>query len=113
MNKVKVYRASGNPVDYNHIEAFTNEHRAIYDKVIAKFQLKPTDTLSPELSQRLNKLFDRINKSLLKKYPLEAEWDEIKDSEKWLEAIQQYGNIMISKNQENGNLVYVIFDVEV
>ncbi len=110
---IKVFRASGNPVEYDHINKFTEEHREIYDKVIKKFNLGPTDTLSPELSQRLNKLFDRLNKTLMKKYPVESQWQEVKSKEEWSNLVDKHGSIMITKNQETNELVYVIFDVEV
>lgn len=111
--KVKVCRASGNPVKYEHIEQFQQEHRNIYDKVMKKFKLTETSKIDEKLSERLTKLFDRINISLLKKYPLEEEWDMVTEQEAWHELIKQYGNIMISRDKEKNQLIYVIFDIEV
>lgn len=114
MSKVKVFRASGNPIDPAHIEEFHKLHAEIYDKVKLKYVKDTTKALDPALSARLEKLFNWLNKRVfMKKFPHEVLWDEVCSKEQWLEKVEHYGNICISKNRDNGELIYVILDVEV
>lgn len=110
---IKVYRASGNPVNLEHVNLFREEHEQFYDKVVKKFNIKETDKLSPEMSERLSKLFKRKENFLMKKYPLEADWPEITTEKEWKEKVKQYGNIMVSRDVSKDTLIYVIFDIEV
>jgi hypothetical protein len=111
MSKVKVCRVSGQPVKLEHIELFQKEHRALYDKVMAHLKQNPDrpEIMDKETAERFEKLFTRLEKGLLVKYPNEDAWPEIKEQDAWLEKVAQYGPIMLAKSEE-GELVYVIYD---
>lgn len=112
MSGIKVVRASGNPLKQEHVEEFHKMHAEIYDKVIKKYVKDPSKPLEEALSKRLEKLFNYLNKRVfLKKFPFEGEWPLLTTEEQWMEKIDQYGNISVSKHE--GKIVYVILDIEI
>lgn len=110
MQTVKVCRASGLPIQMEHIEAYDKEFKAVYDKVIAKLGLIENMPLTEEQSVRSNKLLTRVQKSLLRKYPVVGEWPFLATAEAWVEKVKQVGPITCAINSETQQLAYVIMD---
>lgn len=109
---VKVYRASGQPVKVENIEMYHKEAARIYDAVLAKNNVSNTNVMDQAQSEYLTKLFTRIDKILLKKYPTTDEWPLMSEPSEMVKAVETYGPVAMAKNQETGELVYVILDVQ-
>jgi len=109
--KVKVMRSSGHPIDEADIEAYKQEWRELYDRVQDKCALGKDATGSSSVDMfRMQKLLARVEQSLMAKYNRVAEWDFIDTPEKALELMEQYGNIMLTRRADSGDLLYVILD---
>ena len=113
MNKIKVVRASGMPVQTENYKKFNEEMKELYDKVMAKvgIDMNKPSYITEEQGNRSNKLLTRLNDYLLKKYPAEERWEPIKTTEQWRELVEEHGVIMISKD-EGDSITYVIYDLE-
>lgn len=107
---IKVCRASGAPVRPENVEAWTQEYRALYDKVLLKFKVEEGKQVAPEIGMRIQKLMDRLEKGLNKKYPNIEQWEPVRSVKVWEDLVKQYGPIMLAR-EENGNLAYVIYDL--
>lgn len=112
---VKVVRASGMPVRIENLEAFQNEMRSTYDKIMAR---EGVDTSKPlmleeEQAKRMQKLLDRVERILRKKYPSEEEWTILKSERAMRAAVAQHGPIMMANDSNTGKPIYVIYDIEI
>jgi hypothetical protein len=110
--KLRVCRASGMPVQIDHIEKFQSEYRTAYDKILDKFHTAQTKAIDAQLSQRMTRLLARVEKSLHRKYPNASEWDFMSDTESWSAKVTEYGPIALAQNRDTKELTYVILDVE-
>lgn len=110
MSKIKVCRASGLPIEVSHIEDYDKEFKQVYDKVITKLGLLENMPLTEEQSIRSNKLLTRVQKSLLKKYPVVGEWSLLASSEAWAEKVKQVGPIAVAIDSSTSEIAYIILD---
>lgn len=109
---IKVCRASGLPVDIRDIDGYKNHYQKLYDRVMAKYKINENDILSPEFSQKLEKLFLRIQKGLGKKYPNVRYWNFIASKLQWRMKVKEHGPISVAQDRETKDIVYVILDVD-
>jgi hypothetical protein len=114
MSRIKVLRASGMPVEYEHAQAFQEEMRQVYDKILLREGIdseKPM-ALEEEQAKRMQRLLDRVERILRKKYPVVSEWPIIGSKRKMKELVSKHGPIMIANDSETGQPIYVIYDLE-
>jgi hypothetical protein len=112
---VKVCRASGMPVTIEHIEGYKADWQAIYDKVMLKVGFTP-DSLhkgTPEMNARAQRILNRVERLLLKRYPNTGLWAELKSRRAWLKAVEQHGPIAVAKSLDGGDMVYILLDVPI
>lgn len=95
-------RASGDPVRLEDREAKAEEWRKIFDKVEARYK-KP--------NEHSQKLLQRLDGILNKKYPNTDSWEFLKTKKQWEEKVTQYGPIAMAKTLDSPELVYVIIDI--
>lgn len=101
--KIQLMRASGMPVSIENLKLFKDEWREEFHKLEKKHG---KDMLG------LAKDADELETSLKKKYPNVVHIPFLKTKKAIKEAIKQYQNpITIAINQIDGELVYVIMDV--
>jgi hypothetical protein len=110
--ELQVVRASGLPIDLVDIVKYEEEFKQIYDKVLLKLKVDEKIMLSRNTAERMNRLLDRCQKILLKKYPKEAYWPLPKSPRAWLKITATLGPIAIAKHAHNGNLVLIIMDAD-
>lgn len=111
-NQIKVCRASGLPVNLKDQDLYKEHYQRLYDRVMAKYKIGETDILSPEFSQKLEKLFLRIQRILGKKYPNIRYWNYISSKLQWRMKVKEHGPITIAQDRETKDIVYVILDVD-
>ena len=111
MSQVKVVRASGMPVQLDNMANFSNEFRQAYDKVVLKVLGDMNKAPDDEEAKRMAKLLQRIEQGLYKKYPVEESWDIVVEKSHWENLVADFGPIMMSRDGD-GNLTYVIYDLE-
>jgi hypothetical protein len=113
--KVKVCRASGLPVQIENLNNFQNEMRAAYDKILLRegINLDKPLMMEKEQAERMQRLLDRVERILRRKYPNIEYWYNIREPEVWKHLVEKHGPIMIAKDSETGELVYVIYDVQI
>ena len=127
MKKIKVCRSSGMPVNYENIERFEQDYKQAFDKIVSKI-FKEKKIVEPDsekeaavalsrLNQddhvRMERLLNRVERSLKQKYPNVEYWDLLKSKKAMKEAVQQHGPIMLAIDGETNDLAYVIFDTEI
>lgn len=109
--KVKVIRSSGHPIDTADIEAYKQDWKELFDKVQDKCKVGIDGTGSASVDMfRMQKLLARTEQILMKRYNRVAEWDFISTPEQAKQVMEQYGNIMLTKRADSGDLLYVILD---
>lgn len=101
--KIKVFRKTGLPVRLEDLNSFKEEWKLIFDKA--------QDKCLPDML-RLQKLLARLENGLQKKYPTICEWDFLKTQEDWDKVIDEYGNIMVTRSLDSGEMLYCILDEE-
>jgi predicted ATP-binding protein involved in virulence len=111
MQKVKVVRASGMPVQLDNMANFSKEFREAYDKVVLKVLGAMDKAPDDEQARRMSKMLQRIESSLHKKYPVEETWDIVTEKSEWEDLVASFGPIMMSRDAD-GSLTYVIYDLE-
>jgi len=109
--KVKVMRASGHPIDTKDIEAYKQDWRELFDKVEKKCEKGKNAQGQPAKDMfRMQKLLARCEQILMKRYNRVGEWDLLTTPEQMSEKIDKFGNLMITKRRDSGDLLYVILD---
>ena len=108
--KIKVVRASGLPIDEENLKAYKNEWRDLVDKATLKCRVKNEYKKSVIEPIRMNKLLDRLEKILAKKYELIGEWEATTSQKKWRERVEKYGNITIAAARDSKEVIYIIMD---
>lgn len=109
----KVCRASGMPVQLDHIEKFQDEYRILYDKILNKFHDGQNKFIDAAMSQRMNRLLSRLEKRLHLKYPNTADWSFLTTPEAWAAKIVEVNApIALAKARDTNELTYVILDTE-
>jgi hypothetical protein len=107
---VKVCRASGMPVDIKNIDRYKEDYGKIYDKLMLKYKLTDTTIITPELSQKLDKILLRVQRILSARYPNIGYWKQIQNKLQWRIKVKQHGPIAVARDMESGDIVYVILD---
>lgn len=109
--KVKVIRSSGHPIDTAEIEAYKQDWKELFDKVQEKCKVGTNGIGSASVDMlRMQKLLARTEQILMNRYNRVAEWDFIETPEQAKELTDKYGNIMITRRADSGELLYVILD---
>lgn len=103
MKKVKMFRTSGLPVDTDKLQAYKDEWKAEFDKAEKKHG---KDMLS------LQKDLAEVETHLNEKYESVIEVDYLKNKKDWNDMLDKYGNIIVSRHRDSGELLYIIFDEE-
>lgn len=111
MTKVKLCRASGQPVKIEHLDLFRNDYRTLYDRVVDKFVAKGQH-LDMAVAQRMDKLLARLEKKLHKVYPNVEYVDYPQTETEWMSMVQQYGPVMVAINRDDQSLALVIYDLD-
>lgn len=112
--KIKVVRASGQPVLLENLEKWRNDYRAAYDKILRKAGMDPENPkkiLEREEAEKMQALLERYERTLYRKYPKEEFWQPITEEKEWLETVSKYGPIMLGRDSSTNRLVYVIYDL--
>jgi hypothetical protein len=99
--KVKTMRLSGMPVNMKDFLEFNEKWKLTFDKVIEKHG---------QDMQKVHKILEKYDKLLRAKYKNVVDWEEIKSRKKWSEKLDEYGPILVAKEQGTGDLLYVIAD---
>lgn len=107
---IKVCRASGMPVDIKDMDRYHEHYQKLYDKVMAKYKIDESKAMDQALSEKLNKLFLRLQKGLGKKYPNIRYWNFIETKLQWRMKVKQHGPIAIAQDSDTGDIAYVILD---
>lgn len=110
--KLRVCRSSGMPVRLEHIDGFQADYKVAFDKILDKFHKDKTKFIDAKLSERMNRLLARVEKSLHRKYPNMDEWPFMSTPEEWTERVLKYGPIALARNRDTAELTYVILDTE-
>lgn len=112
--KIKVCRSSGMPVKIESLEAFSDDWKKLYDKVMVRFGLDPEHPkqLDEATAKRVSSLLDKCEKRLLKKYPNSEHWNLMQTQAEMEAAVKQYGPIMLAMDSETNQLAYVIYDTQ-
>jgi hypothetical protein len=100
------------PVILDHIESYKHEYQQLYDKVMAKVGMLDNKLITIEMQERSNKLLNRIEKILLKRYPNSGLWPELKTQKAWFERVDEYGPVAVARS-EAGDMAYIILDVPI
>ena len=111
MEKVKVMRASGHPLDLEDIEAYKQDWRDLFDKVQDKCAIG--ENANGDQNQqmfRMQKLLARCERILLNRYNRVGEWEFISSPEQATALMEEHGNIMLTRRRDSGELLYVILD---
>lgn len=103
MKKIKIFRMSGLPVKEDQLDAYREEWKSGFDKYEKKHG---KDMLS--LQEDLAKLENELND----KYKTIEEIDFIKTKKAWSDLMDEYGNIMVSRHRDTGEILYIIIDEE-
>jgi len=109
--KIKTVRASGLPIQ--GIEAYQEEYRNMYDRVIKELGLERELSPSEEQTKQAQARLEAEAVILHKKYPLEVEWDLIKSKKKWRALTEEYGIIAVVSEKDTKGINYVIMDIEI
>jgi hypothetical protein len=94
-------RLSGMPVNMKDFLEFNEKWKLTFDKVIEKHG---------QDMQKVHKILEKYDKLLRAKYKNVVDWEEIKSRKKWSEKLDEYGPILVAKEQGTGDLLYVIAD---
>lgn len=102
--KVKVFRTSGNPVNPEKAAEYQEEWKSGFDNI--------WEDESKRVDEK-QMLLDSFEKSLRDKYnDLTVEtWSLPKTGKAWKDIMSDYGNVMLTTNVENGELLLVINDM--
>ena len=107
--QIDVYRMSGGPVSIESSKKFQEEWQIGYDVILKRNQsgLKDDKDNAMKLIQTD---CEKLEKSLLEKYPTSEQWDWVDTQKEWKELTRLYGPIAILSNSETNRLSYVILD---
>ena len=94
-------RLSGMPVSVKDFTEFNEKWKTTFDKVIEKYG---------QDMQKVHKVLDRYDKLLRASYLNVVDWEEIKSRKEWSAKLDEYGPILIAKEQRTNELLYVIAD---
>jgi hypothetical protein len=108
---LRVLRATGNPIEPEHIEQFKQEFKILYDRVLGRIGLTERSVPTPEQAARADRILQRCERLLLRKYPSEAKWPFMQSFEEVRERVKKYGAVAVLTDPETQDLVYVILDV--
>lgn len=109
--KIKVMRASGHPIELEKIEEYKQAWRELYDRIQDKCTLGKSANNDKAINMiRMQKLLARCEQSLMKQYNRVGEWEFLSTPEALSEKIDQFGNLMLTKRADSGDLLYVILD---
>jgi len=110
--KVTLVRASGRPVNIDNIQAYEQEFRTQYDKVLAHVGVNEQSIMNEDTGTRINKLLNRIQKILLKKYPVQEEVQLPKSQRAWSKLVAQVGPVAVATRLDKAGVALVIMDAE-
>lgn len=101
--KIKVVRASGQPVDPKKADEYTKAWQEGFDRAVDKF-----GKFGPEVNDQL----DQLEKDLHEQFNdlSIVEWEFPKSKKAWLEKLNEYGQVMVTTNVETGELLFVVLD---
>jgi len=102
-------RISGDPVRLNDIKKMKKHWQDVFDAIMLKCKLKDSQSVD---MLRVNKLADRCERIIQAQYNVTEDWDYLESREQWNEKIKEFGGLMVTKNVETDELVYVIMDVD-
>ena len=108
--KVKMIRASGNPVDPQKADEYANEWKTGFDELTEKY-----GKYGPEINEAL----DVFEKDLQFRYNDLTVLDVVlpKTKKAWVELMSEYGNVMVTtciedgKFAKSGDLLLIINDM--
>ncbi len=107
---VRLMRASGRPLDPNHVILYQSEFASVYDKIQARFGATDTTIWKPEDAERAQKLLERCDLIIRGRYPHIVE-EPYPTYAKLQRKIKHYNaEIVFSLEPSSGNLVMVIMD---
>lgn len=107
--KLEICRVSGLPVKIADIDAYNAEFSAVYDRVQKKLGINDGTALSQEMAGRMNRLLTRIQRTLLRKFPVVEQIEYPKSARAWKKMLEQYGALALARTQSN-KLAVVILD---
>lgn len=107
---VKVCRSSGMPARMEHLELFQSTYRSCYDRMLTRLKLTETSSLTPEQAKRMEKVMNRVEKILTKKYPNTDFWPFITSRRAWKKRVQQHGPIFVAIDSSTNDISYIILD---
>ncbi len=107
MKKIKTMRISGHPIELEDIKAYNEEWKTLFDKAMDKCKVKDSEV--PDML-RLQKLLAKLEGVLGRKYDRVTEWDFLKTKKAWEVRMEEFGNIMVTKAADTGEMIYVIMD---
>lgn len=102
--KVRVCRASGQPVDPDKAAAYQKEWQDGFDAAVEKY-----GKYGPETS----KVLDELDKELQEKYNdlTIVEMELPKSGKAWKELLSDYGAIVVGTSLETDELVFIVNDM--
>lgn len=110
--RVRMARASGDPIAPEHIELYKAEYSRIFDKVLAHCGCDEKTAFTNEQADRVNKLLGRCERIIRARYPTVriVKWMPYM---KLRQLMRRMGApILITEEAHSGNLAYIIMDVE-
>ena len=94
-------RLSGLPVDLEAYKAFNDAWQNTFDKVSEKYGHD---------MQKVHTILERYDSLLRAKYKNVTDWQEMKTKKQWSDKLDQYGPILVAKEQGTGDILYIIAD---
>lgn len=101
MKKIKMFRSSGLPVETEKLEDYKQEWKDTFDALNKKHG-KDMLSLQEELAV--------VERELNDKYKTVIEVDFVKTKKAWESLLDEYGNVIVSRHRDTGELLYIIFD---
>lgn len=108
--RVKIIRASGNPVDQEKRDQKDAEFKLWFDKICDKYG---------KYGEQTSKMLERLDNYQLRKYNDLSVGEVImpKNSKQWKSLTSEYGNIMVTtaieanEHVKSGDVIFVINDM--
>lgn len=109
---VQICRASGRPVNMENIEKYETEFKALYDKAMLKVGINEKSLINEETGVRINKLLNRLQRILLRKYPTTEDMALPTTEQAWLDLVKQKGPIAIASRTDKQGVALVVMDAD-
>jgi DNA-binding transcriptional MerR regulator len=108
---IKTIRASGLPI--KDIDNYVTKYNNIYDSVLKENNIVANKFLTPEESSKIDEVLKNKETELKKQFPVEEFWPMMTTKKSWIEAIKQYGPIVVTYNKEEKVINYIILDIPI